>query len=224
MKLLFITAIFLEINGNMIYNGGKEMFIMEVFEVVNIEEADYGCEECMAGPKALVSLKGREVFGVEMSEEWIAFTGIDKGKSLVLGADGKYRPVVKVAAAVIYRKGKDGTEVFATRRGYGEHKGKWEFPGGKAEKGETTAQAAVREIKEELDVDIKTERLFYTVEYDYPGFHLSMDCFTAVITGGDVVLKEHEAACWLNSKNIEKADWLPADIALTEVLKEMLSE
>ena len=100
---------------------------------------------------------------------------------------------IKVVAAVICDKDK----VFATARGYGEFRGQWEFPGGKIEEGETPQQALIREIKEELDADIEVGDLLKTIEYDYPKFHLSMDCFWARIIAGKLILKEAEAARWL---------------------------
>ena len=81
--------------------------------------------------------------------------------------------IVRVVAAVI----ESDKKIFATQRGYGEFKRGWEFPGGKIEPGETPQQALVREIKEELDTEIEVGELIETVEYDYPTFHLSMDCF-----------------------------------------------
>ena len=99
-----------------------------------------------------------------------------------------------VVAAVI----KDGDKIFATQRGYGDMKGGWEFPGGKIEEGETPQEALVREIKEELDTDISVGELIDTIEYDYPTFHLSMDCFWCEVVAGDLVLKDHEWWCrWL---------------------------
>ena len=117
---------------------------------------------------------------------------------------------IKVVAAIIVDNGK----IFATQRGYGEFKDGWEFPGGKIEEGETPEAAIVREIQEELDTEITVEKLLDTVEYDYPKFHLSMDCFICHIKSGDLVLKEHEAAKWLTKENLYSVDWLPADLAL----------
>ena len=97
---------------------------------------------------------------------------------------------IKVVAAIIIEQGK----VFATQRGYGEFKDGWEFPGGKVEDGETPENALVREIREELDTEIEVGELLETVEYDYPKFHLSMDCFICKIKAGNLILKEHEAA------------------------------
>lgn len=122
---------------------------------------------------------------------------------------------IRVVAAIIIEKEK----VFATQRGYGEFKDGWEFPGGKIELGETPETAIVREIKEELDTEIEVVKLLDTVEYDYPQFHLSMDCFICKIKSGDLVLKEHEAAKWLTKENLDSVDWLPADLSLVEKIR-----
>lgn len=114
------------------------------------------------------------------------------------------------------------TEVNSTRRkrGYGEFKGGWEFPGGKIEKGETPQEALSREIMEELDTEIIVGELIDTIEYDYPTFHLSMDCFLAEIVNGTLVLKEAEAARWLTKEQLYSVDWLPADLTIIEKIKE----
>lgn len=122
---------------------------------------------------------------------------------------------IRVVAAIIIDKEK----VFATQRGYGEFKDGWEFPGGKIELGEIPEAAIVREIKEELDTEIEVVKLLDTVEYDYPQFHLSMDCFICKIKSGDLVLKEHEAAKWLTKENLDSVDWLPADLSLIEKIR-----
>lgn len=109
--------------------------------------------------------------------------------------------------------------IFATQRGYGEFKGGWKFPGGKIEDGETPQEALKREIMEELDTEIKVGELLETIEYDYPTFHLSMDCFWAEIVSGDLILKEHEAAKWLTMESLDSVDWLPADVRLIETIK-----
>lgn len=122
---------------------------------------------------------------------------------------------VKVVAAIIINNNK----VFATQRGYGEFKDGWEFPGGKIESGETPQEALIREIKEELDTEIEVKDYLKTVEYDYPEFHLSMDCFFCVIKSGELVLKEHEAAKWLTAETLDSVDWLPADKGLIEEIR-----
>ena len=123
--------------------------------------------------------------------------------------------VINVVAAVI----RDVDKIFATARGYGEFKGGWEFPGGKIEDGETPEQALVREIQEELDTEIIVGDLIGTIEYDYPTFHLSMDCFWAEVVSGDLKLKEAEAAKWLAKDELDSVEWLPADVTLIEKIK-----
>ena len=123
--------------------------------------------------------------------------------------------VVKVVAAIIAEKGR----IFATQRGYGEFKYGWEFPGGKIEEGETPQQALVREIQEELDTEVEVGDLLGTVEYDYPTFHLSMQCFLCRIKSGRLNLKEHEAARWLAEDELDSVDWLPADIEVLEWIR-----
>lgn len=122
---------------------------------------------------------------------------------------------IRVVAAVIKENGK----IFATQRGYGELKGGWEFPGGKIEAGEKPQEALQREIREELDTQIEVGELIDTIEYDYPSFHLSMDCFWCKIVKGNLVLKEHEAAKWLGREELDSVDWLPADITLIKKLR-----
>ena len=122
---------------------------------------------------------------------------------------------IKVVAAIII----NNNRVFATQRGYGEFKDGWEFPGGKIELGETPQEALVREIKEELDTEIEVKDYLETVEYDYPEFHLSMDCFFCEIKSGELVLKEHEAAKWLTAETLDSVDWLPADKGLIEEIR-----
>ena len=124
---------------------------------------------------------------------------------------------IRVVAAVIKAINENGDPmIFATQRGYGDFKGGWEFPGGKIEEGETPREALVREIREELETEIAVGELIDTIEYDYPTFHLSMDCFWAEIVSGNLVLKEHEAAKWLTRDELDTVEWLPADVALIE--------
>ena len=125
---------------------------------------------------------------------------------------------VRVAAAII----RSGDKIFATQRGYGEFKDGWEFPGGKIESGETPQEALVREIREELDTEIRVEEKIDCVEYDYPDFHLSMECFWARILSGELTLKEHEAARWLSREELDNVGWLPADLSLIEKIREQM--
>ena len=125
---------------------------------------------------------------------------------------------IRVVAAIIINQDK----VFATQRGYGEFKDGWEFPGGKIEKGETPEQALEREIQEELETKIQVNEKIDTVEYDYPNFHLSMDCFICNIIEGNLILKEHEAAKWLSKEELYSVNWLPADEGLIEKIKKYI--
>lgn len=116
----------------------------------------------------------------------------------------------------------DNGKVFATQRGYGEFKDGWEFPGGKIDAGETPEEALIREIKEELDTEVEVLKLLDTVEYDYPKFHLSMDCFICKIKSGDLVLKEHEASAWLIEATLYSVNWLPAEQGLIPLIEDCL--
>ena len=127
---------------------------------------------------------------------------------------------IRVVAAVIRK----GNRIFATQRGYGEFKDGWEFPGGKIEPGETPQEALVREIREELETEIRVGDLIDTIEYDYPTFHLSMDCFWCEIVEGSLELKEHEAAKWLDRESLYTGDWLPADVGLVEKIRKGIDE
>ena len=122
---------------------------------------------------------------------------------------------IEVVAAII----KKDNEIFATQRGYGDFKGGWEFPGGKIEAGEKPEQALIREIKEELAVEIEVGELLHTVEYDYPTFHLTMHCFICTLVSGELELKEHQAAKWLTKETLDSVEWLPADVEVAEKVK-----
>lgn len=126
---------------------------------------------------------------------------------------------LKVVAAVICDSMQNKNKIFATARGYGDLKGGWEFPGGKIEPGETPQQALIREIREELDTEISVGELIDTIEYDYPTFHLSMDCFWAEVKEGQLVLKEAEAGKWLTKEEMDSVAWLPADVTLVDKIK-----
>ena len=122
--------------------------------------------------------------------------------------------IINVVAAIIH---KDGA-YFATERGYGEFVGMWEFPGGKMEDGETEEEAIVREIREELNVEIHVERKVCTVEYDYPKFHLVMHCYLCSVASGEIELREHRSARWLTVESLDSVEWLPADREVVKML------
>ncbi len=126
---------------------------------------------------------------------------------------------IHVVAAIICR----GNKIFATQRGYGPYKDWWEFPGGKVEPRETPEEALIREIEEELATEITVDEFITTVEYDYPEFHLIMDCYWCSITNGELKLLEHEAAKWLPLNDLRQVNWLPADIEVIDAIeKEIL--
>ena len=130
--------------------------------------------------------------------------------------------VVRVVAAVICDDIQTKHKIYATARGYGDYKGQWEFPGGKIDPGETAQQALKREIEEELDTEIAVHDKIGTIEYDYPTFHLSMDCFWCEVLFGDLILKEAEAARWLTKSELDSVQWLPADQTILEKIQKAI--
>lgn len=200
---------------------------MEIYTVKGIYEADFGCEETgRKTPMALVKLvscpEDAEEKNIEVSEADLEKYGITEGKKVYITGSGKILRYVRVVAAVICGKDNEKNTFFATARGYGEYKGWWEFPGGKIEPGETPQQAIVREIREELTAEIEVGERIMTVEYDYPTFHLSMDCFWAEIKAGQLVLKEAMDARWLSREAFDEVKWLPADWMIIEEIRKSL--
>lgn len=202
---------------------------MEIYRIKAITETDFGCEETSRKePMALLQLvnikdasEAAEPKYLEAAESTLAEQGIDEGDKVIITESGDIKKYVRVAAAIIVRKSpEDGRDtVFATQRGYGEYKDGWEFPGGKVEENETPKQALVREIREELDTEIEVGELIDTIEYDYPKFHLSMDCYRCKLINGNLTLKEHEAARWLDKDSLDSVNWLPADMGLIKKIK-----
>ena len=131
---------------------------------------------------------------------------------------------ITVSGAVILRTNPETNkkEIFATQRGYGDYKDGWEIPGGKLEPGETPEVCIVREIREELDTEIKAERILGVVDYDYPNFHLTMHCILCTIVSGNLKLLEHEAAKWVTKETLRSVDWLPADQLILDKIEEIL--
>ena len=131
---------------------------------------------------------------------------------------------MRVVAAVICDSFEKKQKIFATAKGYGEFKGRWEFPGGKVEPGETPQQALVREIREELATKIRVGDLITTIEYDYPAFHLSMDCFWCEVAEGELKLLEAEDARWLTRDRLYSVSWLPADMTLVAEIEKLMKQ
>lgn len=199
---------------------------MKKYIVSNIYEADYGCEGLKEGENIKVIVDLIDEMGqnlrMEVEDDWLIQQKIQEESKVILDTSEKLKKVVEVVAAVIKGNGKKQGEILATQRGYGEFQGGWEFPGGKIEKGETAQEALVREIKEELDLEIKVEDFIDSVEYEYPAFYLSMECYWCRMISEDFILKEHKAAKWLSKETLNSVDWLPADIGLIDTLSELI--
>ncbi len=190
---------------------------MSLHKIKDIIEADFGCEENIDGPHAVLVFE--DGTRREVSEKWISENGIEEGKSIWVREDKSIIKAISVVAAVI----RNGNKIFATQRGYGDFKDRWEFPGGKIESGEEPKTALVREIKEELDTEINVGNLIKTVETDYPAFHITMYVYWCDIVKGELTLLEHEDAKWveIDDKLAFAVDWLPADM---EVVLKLLEQ
>ena len=127
---------------------------------------------------------------------------------------------IEVVAAIIRKENR----IFATQRGYGQWKDYWEFPGGKVEAGEMPVQALHREIREELDTQIRVDKYVTTIEWDYPQFHLVMHCYMCSLVTDTLHLMEHEAARWLSKEELGSVNWLPADDQLLPLIERELAQ
>ena len=190
---------------------------MSLHKIKDIIEAAFGCEENIDGPHAVLVFE--DGTRREVSEKWISENGIEEGKSVWIREDKSITKAISVVAAVI----RNGNKIFATQRGYGDFKDRWEFPGGKIESGEEPKTALVREIKEELDTEINVGNLIKIVETDYPAFHITMYVYWCDIVKGELTLLEHEDAKWveIDDKLAFAVDWLPADM---EVVLKLLEQ
>ncbi len=198
---------------------------MEIYKVDRITEADFGCEETEhKTPTALLRLisEADETIekNVEVPEKILAEKGIAEGKRVCFTESGEILKYIRVVAAIICDSMDNKSKIYATARGYGDLKGGWEFPGGKIEEGETPQAAVVREIHEELEAKVRVGDRLTTIEYDYPTFHLSMDCFWCEIESGELKLLEAEAARWLTKDELYSVDWLPADFTIIDMIRD----
>lgn len=133
------------------------------------------------------------------------------------------KEIVEVSAAVIV----EGDNILAAQRGYGEFKGKWEFPGGKIKKGEFEEDALIREIKEELNADINVIDYLTTIRYEYPKFYLIMHTYICTLkNNAEFVFHnekelEHDNIVWLDKHDLDHLDWLPADVEAVKAYKKL---
>ena len=207
--------------GRKLMDKAKEIALCQNRRAIILET-----QSCNTGAIAFYLHEGFELIGFDTC----CYTNNDIGRREVRLDLGYFlhkdthmqvqRKHIEVAAAIITAHGR----IFATQRGYGEFKDGWEFPGGKIEAGETPEQALKREIREELDTEIEVGKLFDTVEYDYPQFHLTLHCFLCTVKSGALMLKEHKAARWLTGDALDSVDWLPADKGLIKKLQEAYAE
>ena len=128
----------------------------------------------------------------------------------------KMKKTVRVVAALIRK----GDKIFCAERAYGFLKGKWEFPGGKIEEGETPEEALVREIREELDTEIAVDSFYMNVKYEYPDFLLDMDLYLCHVIRGRLEIEEgiHLAEAWMSPEELKEEDWCPADSIIIQRL------
>ena len=112
---------------------------------------------------------------------------------------------IHVVAAIIEKD----KQILIAKRLKGTHKDLWEFPGGKVEQNETTEQALLREIKEELSADIEIKSCLTTINYTYTDFHLVMDVYICALISESMQLTDHSQVQWIDP-NTQNIDWVPA--------------